>query len=90
MASLRGVLGALLGITSVSRAVILKSAKDTPVPPVYAIGQVNESFAKPAGLLFDVNGKVEYFSGELRAGRRLRVKGSWLTGKAAMRGGWAI
>ncbi len=47
-----------------STADLIRPASAPQVPPVYPIGFSNETFARPAGRLFDINGTVGYFAGE--------------------------
>lgn len=47
-------------------------------PPAYPIGQVKGANAKVAGRLFDIDGKVQYFAGELARSRpALICKSRW-------------
>ncbi len=52
----------LLGLAQAGQNLI-RSAKDTPVPPIYPIGTKKEPFAKVSGTLFEIDGKVTYFAG---------------------------
>ncbi len=57
-------LGLLLFLGSARAASdLIRSAKDPQVPSPYPIGTKDEPFAKPAGTLFEINGKVQYFAG---------------------------
>ncbi len=53
--------GVVLGLVGSANPALIRSAKELPVPPVYPIGTKKEAFAKPAGLLFEIDDKVHIF-----------------------------
>ncbi|OAA66774.1 glycoside hydrolase family 5 protein [Niveomyces insectorum RCEF 264] len=62
-ASLLGVVASATAIRRSTPLGPIRSVHDPQVPPLYPIGVKNESFARPAGQLFNINGNVSYFAG---------------------------
>jgi mannan endo-1,4-beta-mannosidase len=58
LALLAGLVGLALADES-----LIRSIKEPQIPPIYPIGAVNGSFAKVSGRLFNIDGRVAYFSG---------------------------
>ena len=73
MPSVLRAVAACVALASSGVTANLRSAKDTPVPPIYPIGVKNETFARAVGTLFEVDGKVQYLSGWLHVPDALRL-----------------
>ena len=56
--------GFLAALAASTDAAILRSAKDIPISPIYPIGVKNETFARAVGTRFEIDGKVQYLSGQ--------------------------
>jgi mannan endo-1,4-beta-mannosidase len=44
---------------------LIRSSKSPQIPPSYPIGTVTGSFARTRGRLFEIDGRVGYFPGEM-------------------------
>jgi hypothetical protein len=71
MPSVLRAVAVFVALTASGAAANLRSAKDTPVPPIYPIGVKNETFPRTVGTLFEVDGKVQYLSGWLHVASTL-------------------